>query len=269
LIFFALGLTAKPMLVTLPFVMLLLDFWPLQRFNDSTIRGLLVEKIPFFILTAISCLVTFIAQRNGAAIVSFKNVPLPYRLENMFVAYAGYLQKIFWPENLAVVYPMPETISALAVTAAGTVLFFVSAAAWWGRKRAPYLPVGWLWFLGMLVPVIGLVQVGGVALADRYTYLPATGIFMAVTFGALALAERLQFPKMILGVVAVLVLGTCLILTEKQLRYWHDSETFFTRTLAVTKNNDIAHINLGVAFEQENKPDAALAEYREIGRAHV
>jgi protein O-mannosyl-transferase len=262
LIFFALGLMAKPMLVTLPFVLLLLDFWPIQRFNDSTIQRLLVEKIPFFMLTAISCLVTFFAQRNGDAIVSLKNVSLPYRLENLFVAYAGYLQKIFWPENLAVVYPLPETNSALAVTAAGAVLFFVSAAAWWGRKRAPYLAVGWLWFLGMLVPVIGLVQVGGAALADRYTYLPATGVFVAVTFGALALTERLQFPKMILGAAAVLVLGTCLIFTEKQLRYWHDSKTLFIRTLAVTKNNDIAHVNLGVAFEQENKPEAALVEYR-------
>jgi protein O-mannosyl-transferase len=147
LIFFALGLMAKPMLVTLPFVLLLLDYWPIQRFNDSTIQRLLVEKIPFLTLSALSCLVTFFAQRNGDAIVPFKNVPLPYRLENMFVAYAGYLQKIFWPENLAVIYPMPETISTLAVTAAGTVLFFVSVAVWWGRKRAPYLPGGWLWFL--------------------------------------------------------------------------------------------------------------------------
>jgi protein O-mannosyl-transferase len=262
LIFFALGLMAKPMLVTLPFVMLLLDFWPIQRLNHSTIQRLLVEKIPFFILTAISCLITFIAQRSGDAIVSFKNVPLPYRLQNMFVAYADYLQKIFWPENLAVVYPLPETISARAVTCAGAVLFSVFAAAWWWRKRAPYLPVGWLWFLGMLVPVIGLVQAGGAALADRYTYLPAIGVFVAVTFGALALGERFQLPKMILAAAAVSVLAACLILTEKQLHYWHDSETLFIHTLAVTTNNDIAHVNLGVAFEQENKPDAALAEYR-------
>ncbi len=262
LIFFALGLMAKPMLVTLPFVMLLLDFWPIQRLNHSTIQRLLVEKIPFFILTAISCLITFIAQHSGDAIVSFKNVPLPYRLQNMFVAYADYLQKIFWPENLAVVYPLPETISARAVSCAGAVLFSVFAAAWWWRKCAPYLPVGWLWFLGMLVPVIGLVQAGGAALADRYTYLPATGVFVAVTFGALALGERFQLPKMILAAAAVSVLAACLILTEKQLHYWHDSETLFTHTLAVTKNNDIAHVNLGVAFEQENKPDAALAEYR-------
>ena len=184
LIFFALGLMAKPMLVTLPFIMLLLDFWPIQRFNHSTIQRLIVEKIPFFIITGISSLITFIAQHSGDAIVSFKNVPLPYRLENMFVAYAGYLQKIFWPENLAVVYPLPETISARAVTTAGAVLFIISVGAWLWRKRAPYLTAGWLWFLGMLVPVIGLVQVGGAALADRYTYLPATGIFIAFTFGA-------------------------------------------------------------------------------------
>jgi protein O-mannosyl-transferase len=263
LIFFALSLLAKPMLVTLPFVMLLFDFWPIQRFNDSTIQRLLVEKIPFLLLTVVSCIVTFFAQRNGDAVVSLKNVSLHYRLENVALAYAGYLQKIFCPKNLAVIYPMPDKIAAPVVALAAAVLIFISAAAWLWRKRAPYLAVGWLWFLGMLVPVIGLVQVGGAALADRYTYFSATGIFLAVTFGACNLADRFQFPKMILATAVTLVLGACLILTEKQLSFWRDSETLFTHTLAVTQNNDIAHVNLGVAFEQDGKPVAALAEYRE------
>jgi len=269
LVFFALGLMAKPMLVTLPFVMLLLDYWPLQKilnYQTQTARRLMLEKWPFFLLTAISCLVTFFAQRNGDAVVSLKNVSLHYRLENVAVAYADYLQKIFWPENLAVIYPMPEKISAAAVAAAIAALIFISTAAWLSRKRAPYLPVGWLWFLGMLVPVIGLVQVGGAALADRYTYLPAIGIFLAATFSARELANRFQFPKMILAAVFALILGACLILTEKQLRFWRDSETLFAHTLAVTKNNDIAHVNLGVAFEQEGKSDEALAEYREAAK---
>ena len=281
LIFFALGLMAKPMLVTLPFVLLLLDCWPLKRvagcklkvagsrvpgLPPSTFNRLTFEKWPFFLLTVISCLVTFFAQRHGDSVVSLQYVPLHYRLENVALAYAGYLQKIFWPENLAVIYPMPDKISTLAVASAVAVLFFISAAAWVWRKRAPYLAVGWLWFLGMLVPVIGLVQVGGAALADRYTYLPATGTFLAVTFGALALAERFRFPKMILPAAAVLILGACLVLTEKQLRCWRDSETLFTRALAVTKDNDIARVNLGVAFEQQGKSVEALAEYREAAR---
>jgi tetratricopeptide (TPR) repeat protein len=262
LIFFAVGLLAKPMLVTLPFVLLLLDFWPLQRFNNSTIRQLFAEKIPFFLLTAASCVVTFLAQRNGEAVVSLQKVSLHYRLENVLTAYAGYLQKIFWPENLAAIYPMPEKISALAVAAAVIFLVFISAAAWLARKRSPYLIVGWLWFLGTLVPVIGLVQVGGAALADRYTYFPAIGIFLAVTLGARDLANRFQFPKIILPAAFVLILGACVILTEKQLHFWRDSQTLFTRALAVTENNDIAHANLGVAFEQEGKLAEALAEYR-------
>jgi Tfp pilus assembly protein PilF len=263
LVFFALGLMAKPMLVTLPFVLLLLDYWPLQRFPLSAFRfPLLLEKIPFFALTAVSCLVTFYAQRNGDAVVSLAKVSLSYRLENAATAYAGYLQKIFWPEKLAVIYPLPDKISAPAVAVAVAVLVLISAGAWSARKRSPYLIVGWLWFLGMLVPVIGLVQVGGAALADRYTYLPATGIFLAVAFGARELAGRLQFPKIILPAASVLILGACLFLTEKQLGYWRDSETLFTRTLAVTKNNDVAHVNLGVAFEQEGKLNDALAEYR-------
>jgi tetratricopeptide (TPR) repeat protein len=171
------------------------------------------------------------------------------------------LQKIFWPDNLAVIYPLPEKIPALAVAASAAVLVLVSAGAWRARRRSPWLIVGWLWFLGMLVPVIGLVQVGGAALADRYTYLPATGIFLAVAFSARELAGRFQFPKIILPATAALVSGACLFLTEKQLGYWRDSETLFAHTLAVTKNNDVACVNLGVALEQEGKLADALAEY--------
>jgi len=194
------------MLVTLPFVMLLLDFWPLKRIAECEVRGaessrpvtfnrLLIEKIPFFLLMAISCVVTFLAQRGGDAVVSLEKVSLHYRLENTPVAFARYLLKMFWPENLAVIYPMPDKIPAIVVTASVAILIFISAAAWLLRRRSPYLIVGWLWFLGTLVPVIGLVQVGGAALADRYTYIPSIGIFIAVTFGACELAGRFQFHK--------------------------------------------------------------------------
>jgi protein O-mannosyl-transferase len=270
LIFFALGLMAKPMLVTLPFVMLLLDYWPLKRTSPPSILNSRLstafEKWPFFLLTVISCIVTFFAQRSGDSVVSLQYVSLHYRLENVAVAYANYLQKIFWPENLAVVYPLPDKISAPAVAVAVGILIFISAAALFWRKRAPYLTLGWLWFLGMLVPVIGFVQVGGAALADRYTYFPAIGIFLATTFGVRDLANRFQFPKIILAAVAALILGACLILTEKQLSFWRDSETLFTHALAVTKNNDVALINLGVALEQAGKLEEALAKYREAAQ---
>jgi len=266
LVFFALGLMAKPMLVTLPCVMLLLDFWPLQRLNGSTVQRLLVEKVPFFTLTAISCIVTFLVQRN-MAVASLDLVPMSVRLENVPVAYVAYLSKLFWPFNLAVIYPMPSDfqLPSMKVALAVTLLIFVSAAIWLNRKGAPYLPVGWLWFLGTLVPVIGLVQVGAQAFADRYTYFPAIGLFLMVAFGMSDLAGRWQISKVVVAVLGTLILTACLARTNDQLRYWQDSEVLFRHALAVTRDNHIAHINLGVALEQEGKLDEAIAEYRAAG----
>jgi protein O-mannosyl-transferase len=266
LIFFALGLMAKPMLVTLPFVMLLLDYWPLQRFHDLQVpaaRRLVLEKWPFFLLAILSCIVTFLAQR-GTAVASLELVPLSFRLENVPVAYAGYLAKIFWPADLAVIYPMPVNfqLPPFAVAVAAAVLIVISSAVWMARSRSSYLLVGWLWFLGTLVPVIGLVQVGAQALADRYTYLPAIGLFIMVAFGAQDLVSKFRLPKMLVAAIATLILAACLLVTENQLRYWHDSESLFRHALAVTKNNYIAHINLGVALELEGKLDEAITENR-------
>ena len=266
LIYFALGLMAKPMLVTLPFVLLLLDYWPLRRipvFKTPAARRLLLEKWPFFLLAILSCLVTFLAQRS-TAVASLELVPLGFRLENLPVAYVVYLSKIFWPANLAVIYPLPTNfqLPPMTVALALAVLIFISAAVWLGRQRAPYLPVGWLWFLGTLVPVIGLVQVGAQALADRYTYLPAIGLFIMAAFGARDLAGRLPLPKMVVGGSAALILAACVAVTENQLRYWRDGESLFRHALAVTRDNYIAHINLGVALELAGKLDEAIAENR-------
>jgi tetratricopeptide (TPR) repeat protein len=302
LIFFALGLMAKPMLVTLPFVMLLLDYWPLGRILDfvppggrisdsknalppasqlfrlrgapqrrfgataATLNHLLFEKWPFFLLAAASCVVTFLvqSQRSGDAVASLELIPLHYRFCNALVSYGLYLLKMVWPVGLAVFYPLPDHLTWLlmAATASAVVLVIISSLVWRAGRARAYLLVGWLWFLGTLVPVIGLVQVGGAALADRYTYLPSIGVFIAITFGACDLADRFQFPKKAIATAAVLILTTCLILTENQLRYWHDSETLFAHALAVTKNNHVAHVNLGVALEQKGKLNEALAEYR-------
>jgi Tfp pilus assembly protein PilF len=262
LLFFALGLMAKPMLVTLPFVMLLLDYWPLKRFNGSAIQRLLLEKIPFFALTAASCAITFLCQHHGGSVASLKSVPLDYRLENVPLAYAGYLLKMVWPANLAVFYPLHEKLSPLAVTTAVAVLMIVSAAVWRGRKRSPYWLVGWLWFLGTLVPVIGLVQVGGAALADRYTYFPSIGIFLAAALGLCDGAERFRISNRIVGTVAVLGLAACLALTHRQLNFWQDDIALFRHAIAVTKNNGTAHLNLGFALEKAGLKTEALAEYR-------
>jgi tetratricopeptide (TPR) repeat protein len=277
LIFFALGLMSKPMLVTLPFVMLLLDYWPLQRFSLSTFRlRFLLEKWPFFLLTAASCVTTFLvqSQAGGKAVISLEQVSLYYRLCNVATCYGRYLLKIIWPRDLAVFYPLPDKIPALAIAAAVAALIFISVAVWLARRRSPYLLVGWLWFLGTLLPVIGLVQVGGAAMADRYTYIPAIGIFIAVAFGVRDLADRFPFSKPAATVAAVLILGGSIFATENQLRYWRDSESLFRHAVAVTKDSDVAHINLGAALQSKGKLNEALTEDRIAeklapGRYHI
>ncbi len=265
LIFFTLGLLAKPMLVTLPFVMLLLDFWPLQRLTldagqEAKIRRLLAEKIPFFILAAISCVITIFAQKSGEAVVSLIHVPLLYRLENAPVAIASYLWKFIWPTDLCVIYPQ-EAISAWQIILSLAVLLFISARAWRCRKTKPYFLFGWLWFLGTLVPVIGIVQVGSQALADRYTYIPSIGLLIALVFLARDAAAHIQTPPIIRVGVATLILLAGFGVTEFQLQFWRDSETLFRRAIAETQHNTIAFINLGVALEAEQRPDEALAAY--------
>ena len=267
LLTFALGLMSKPMLVTLPFVMLLLDYWPLKRVTSDRwqVAGVLrlaLEKWPFFLLAIVSGIVTFLAQRHGEAIVSLAKVSLRYRLENAPVAVVRYLLKMIWPADLAVIYPMPDKIPVFAVAAAVAALMLISAAAWVVRRHRPYFLVGWLWFLGTLVPVIGLVQVGGAALADRYTYIPSIGVFVTAAFGLRDLAGRFPISKVPGTAVAGLTLAGCLLLTGNQLRCWRDSETLFRHALAVTKDNYIAHVNLGVALDQQGRYAEALAEYR-------
>ena len=266
LLAFACGLMSKPMLVTLPFVMLLLDFWPLQR--RSTFQRLVLEKWPFFTLTAVSCVVTFIAQRNIEAVMTLQQYPLNLRIAYALISYEQYLAKMIWPWPLAFFYPLPNPLSwtrAMAPTAAA-VLGVISWLIWRTRRQCPYLMVGWLWFLGTLVPVIGLMQVGGLAMADRYTYFPLVGIFIAGAFGVRDLAGRFRFPKPAVIAAAVMVLAGCLVLTENQLRYWRDSKSLSLHALAVTKDNYRAHLNLGAVFQNEGRLNEALAEYREAAR---
>ena len=266
LLTFALGLMAKPMLVTLPCVLLLLDFWPLKRISNFT--RLVLEKIPFFLITAAACWITFLAQSQSSsnAVVSLDLVPLHYRLHSVPIAYAEYLAKIFWPAQLAIFYPLHENIPVFAVAGAVVALLAISFAAWSLRRAAPYLLTGWLWFMGMLVPVIGLVQVGSAALADRYSYLPAVGIFIAVTFAARDCATRFKIPKSILAGISLVILAAAAITMEKQLGHWRSNETLFRHALAVTEDNDTARNNLGVALEQQGRLAEAAEQYRAAAR---
>jgi tetratricopeptide (TPR) repeat protein len=279
LLAFAFGLLAKPMLVTLPFVLLLLDFWPLARVAGvrlkvagseqrnlqlATFQLQLWEKWPFFFLTALSCALTLVAQsqvvHGGAAVATLNMVPLHYRLENMPVAYVEYLLKLIWPSPLAVFYPLADRIPLARVAGAAGLLLALSGGVWRGHRAQPYLLVGWLWFLGTLVPVIGLVQVGGAALADRYSYFSSIGIFIIVAFGANEMAKKFSGGGKFLAGAALIVLASCLGATEKQLGYWRDSETLFRHDLAVTADNDIARNNLANALEHAGDLPAALVE---------
>jgi len=278
---YALGLMSKPMLVTLPFLLLLLDYWPLQRMSGKTaapafdsrnaaLGQLIMEKWPFFLLTAASCVMTFSAQsqRGDNAVISLANVSLSYRLCNALMSYGRYLLKVIWPTDLAVFYPMSDRVVQVRVLAlvSAMILVALSWIVWRTRRSCPYVLVGWLWYLGALVPVIGLVQVGGAALADRYSYIPSIGLFIAAAFGLRDLVYRDRFFKIPAAAAAGLILAGCVALTENQLRYWRDSLTLFGHAVAVTRYNDIAQINLGVALEQEGKGDEALAEYRKAER---
>jgi protein O-mannosyl-transferase len=276
---FALGLMAKPMLVTLPFVLLLLDYWPLGRWGRNVEacqagievlgqsrfclpRRLLIEKIPLFALSAASCVVTIIAQQK--AMEWTETLPLRLRIANALVAYVAYIGKAFCPVGLAVFYPHPaQSLLYWQVSAALLVLIGISAAAIvWGRKH-PYLLVGWFWYAGMLVPVAGLVQVGSQAMADRYTYLPQIGLYILVAWAVADLSRRWRFAGWLCGPSAV---GAVLILIGiawGQTAYWHDSESLWRRALACTSSNAYAHSNLGVTLGQQAKTEEAIEHLRQ------
>ena len=282
LLMFALGLMAKPMLVTLPFLLLLLDYWPLQRFSLSASRlgvasgearvrfplflRLTLEKWPFFVLTAASCIVTFLAQYNGGTVMTLQKQPLNLRLGNAFLSYVLYLWKAIWPTKLAVIYPLQNQLPWAEVTMAAIFLVFITWLVWHARRRCPYMLMGWLWFCGTLVPVIGLVQAGVQAMADRYTYFPLIGVFIVVAFGAKELIVRFQIGAVPTTVAASLILGGCLVLTEHQLGYWEDDEILFSHTVAVTKNGDAARYNLGFALEKRGCQIGAITNYQEALR---
>ncbi|HVM49872.1 MAG TPA: tetratricopeptide repeat protein [Candidatus Acidoferrum sp.] len=314
LLFFALGLMSKPMLVTLPFVLLLLDYWPLgclaslkskvsslestegatrntqhatrdpypPRFSLQPLASSLVEKLPFFLLAAVCSAVTFTVQMHGGAVIA--GLPLSARLANAAVSYCRYVGKLFWPVHLAAFYPGVEHWPTGVVTAAALLLSAVTAAAIALRRRHPYLLVGWLWYLGTLVPVIGLVQAGMQSMADRYSYIPSIGLLLMVVWGGWALiravtpsaapaglppagaapAKAVKMPaaRAAAWMLTAAAAGLCTGLTIGQLAYWKDTESLFQHALKVTENNYGAHHALGMALDRQGRLDEAIAEYR-------
>jgi protein O-mannosyl-transferase len=261
---FALGLMSKPMLVTLPFVLLLLDYWPLRRIIDQRsdvgrqLLNLLLEKIPLVALSAVSSVVTFLAQRG--ALGWTEQLPMLSRVNNALVTYVVYVLQMFWPVNLAVFYPHPENRLPLwEIILALTVLSGITTTAIILRKKAPYFITGWFWYLGMLVPVIGLVQVGWQGHADRYTYLPQIGLYIAGTWPVADLSLSWRRRRILLGAAALLVIGALTCCAWIQTSYWRDSETLFTHALAVTRHNDVAENNLGIVFLQQGQLDDAIS----------
>ena len=251
-VLFALGLMCKPTLVTLPFVLLLLDYWPLGRFaskgrNDRAgWRSLVLEKIPFFVLSAASCVVTILAQ--GRTLIPMHELTFAERVGNAAVAYVVYLGQTIYPVRLAVVYPYPaghvniaQAILAFLFLGIISVIFFL-----W-RKKYPFLLIGWLWFLGMLVPMIGLVQVGPQPHADRYTYLPQIGLCVLAIWGAAELSAKWRVPHQVTAAIASVVIGGFMLLSYFQASNWQNSETLWSQALANTANNHIAENNLGNA----------------------
>jgi tetratricopeptide (TPR) repeat protein len=271
---YALGLMAKPMLVTVPLVLLLLDYWPLGRFvvqgrtrrqaswRHAVWLKLVWEKLPFLILSAASCAATLAVQRHG--IKSMETLPLLSRIGNALSSYVIYIWQMFWPAHLAVFYPYPSgSISIWIPALALAVLLEVTYIAWIFRKERPYLITGWFWYLGMLVPVIGIFQVGLQAHADRYTYLPHIGVYLLVTWTIADLAATWSSRRATLGLAATAVISALSFSAWKQTSYWKDSEVLWTHTLATTGLNSIAHHNLGEALLDRGKVDEAISNFRE------
>jgi len=279
---FALGLMAKPMLVTLPFVLLLLDYWPLERMRFSKMLGsddlqggdtqgsnrrtpilyLVLEKVPFLALTVISSFVTFIVQRKGGAVPTVAALSLKSRFTNAIVSYVTYVVKMVWPSRLGVLYPHPVGgLSTAKVVVCALLLVLVTVCFVYLARRCKYPLVGWLWYVGTLVPVIGMVQVGVQARADRYTYVPLTGLFIIIAWGIPELFGKWRYRKVVLVVLAGAVLAAMITATSLQLRYWKNSIALFGHTLDVTENNWIMHGNYASVLAGAGETEKAIEEF--------
>ncbi len=285
LFFFACGLMSKPMVVTLPFVLLLLDYWPLARcscfrpqvsgpeqsstlnpqLSTKSVFGLIYEKLPFFALAGAGCVVTFLAQKGGGAVWS-SGLPLPARIANALVSYMRYISKTFWPADLAVVYPYPHYWPTTLVLGAILGLAFWTGFFLWRARQNPFLIIGWLWFLGTLVPVTGIIQVGPQSMADRYLYLPGIGLFILTVWVLAHLANLRPGWRPAVVLLAMAALAGCLVCTRIQLSFWQNSLTLLRHAVSVTTDNYIACNFLGRALDDTGKTDESLPWYEESVR---
>jgi len=273
LFFWILGLLSKPTVITWPFVMLLLDYWPLRRFELSTLNSqlstvlrLVREKIPFFVLAVVMSVSTFAVQKLEGLLGVGESLPLSARLGNALISYGRYLGKTFWPTDLAVAYPHPGHWPLGKVLLAGGLILGISVLVWVRRRRYPYFLVGWLWYCGTLVPMSQVIQTGSHAMANRWTYLPSIGVLILAVWGAGELTRRWRYQALALSVAGGAAILLCLAVTRHQIGYWKDSETILRYALAVTDNNYLAHRNLGVVFYQKGQVDEAISQFQEALR---
>jgi tetratricopeptide (TPR) repeat protein len=258
---FVLGLMAKPMLVTMPFTLLLLDVWPLGR-TATPLSRRLTEKLPLFALALVSSIITAIVQQQGGAVGSLELVPVTTRLANVVVAYGHYVRALFWPTDLAVFYPFVKQLGTGLIVVSLAALVTITAIAWRLRRDQPAVLIGWLWFAGTIVPVIGLVQIGTHAYADRYTYIPYIGLLTAVAWLATSLATRVGLNRMALGGIGLGVVVALAYGAHAQAATWRNAETMWVQAVAVTKNNARGHNLLGVIYARRGEAPRATAEFQ-------
>jgi protein O-mannosyl-transferase len=275
--FFVLGLMSKPMLVTLPIIMLLMDYWPYKRYQydkmeqmpwvhlDKTIP-LIKEKLPFFVCSLLSGVITVYAQNIGGALKTLENVSIGFRIENALIAYVKYIYKTFWPLELAVFYPLPTAFPLWQIIGSVTLLILVSIVTIRGMRNYPYLFVGWFWFLITLLPVIGLIQVGMQSMADRYTYIPLIGLFIMIAWGVPHFSNFMRIRERLLVLSASLVIIISAVLTWNQIGLWHDGISLFQHAILHTTDNFVAHNALGATLERKGELGAAIKEFEEALR---
>ena len=269
--FFVCGLMSKPMVVTLPAVLLLLDYWPLKRFDLAAFVArprlavrLLLEKLPFVLAALLTGLITLRAANRVGSLPSVAHCPIPDRLANATLSYAGYFRQVFWPGNLAVYYPLPATFSVWSVAGAALLLLGISVTAFCLARRRPYVVVGWLWYLVTLLPVIGLIQLAGYSHADRYTYVSLIGVFVLLVWGVHDLSQRWRYGVLAMSVAGSAAIVLCLGLTQQQLGHWKNSVSLWTHTLACTSGNSEAHYYLGVAWSKQGKWKEAMPQFERV-----